>query len=349
MTGRFFRSAVALPLMLCAFPANAHENEAQQVARPDGHAPAGVMADHVHKAGDFMIGLSWMHETSGGANYTGSQKASDAQVASAGYTVRAEAMTMDMAMLHLMYAPSDRVTLMAMPSWMRMEMTMLGIAMPAMGGDHAGHHMLMPGQTMTHAVSGVGDTKLGALVALSRNPRLSAHAGLMVSAPTGSVSKKNDNGTFVHYGMQPGSGTWDFEPSLTVQGKGATFGWGLQGSLVHRLEDRNESGYRLGDRLAATGWVSARVHPRVSLSVRMAYSDEGEIEGHYNAAHNHASPPDRQENYGGERIEAGLGANVTLGQGLRLGAEAVLPLWQDVNGFQLHKDLGLNFAVSHAF
>lgn len=346
-----FGGAFALPLMLCAAQAQAHDSmsTAADISAPDGHAPAGVMFDHVHEAGDVMVGLMWMHERHDGANYTGTDKASDADLMNAGYTTRAKAMTMDMVMGHIMYAPNDRITLMVMPSWMRMEMTMLGIGMPAMDGGHGGHHMLMPGEEMIHTVSGFGDTRAGALISLSRAPGLSAHAGLMVSVPTGSVSKKNDDGTFVHYGMQPGSGTWDLEPSLTLRGKRGTMSWGVQASYLHRLEDSNDSSYSLGDRFATTAWVAARLAPRVSVSARLAYSDEGDIEGHYNAGHNHASPPDRQENYGGQRLDAGLGANVTIGKGLRLGAEGVLPVYQDLNGYQLRKDYGLNLNVSHAF
>ena len=352
MTKPLFCGALALPLLLFSQPALAHSDGQDTIARPDGHAPAGVMVDHVHKAGDVMIGVAWMHESYGGPNHTGTRKASDAELVAAGYSVRAKAMKMDMVMGHVMWAPTDRITLMAMPMWMRMEMTMLGIGAMDHGDGHmdgGSHHMLMPGETMSHSVSGIGDTKLGALVSLAGKPELSAHVGLMVSAPTGSVSKKNADGTFVHYGMQPGSGTWDFEPSLTVKGQGDVFGWGVQASYVTRLEKRNESGYQLGDRFAATGWASARVARRLSLSARLVYTDEGAIDGHYNGAHRHASPPDRQANYGGQRIEAGLGANVTLGQGLRIGAEAVIPLWQDVNGYQLTKDTGVNLSVSHAF
>lgn len=343
--------ALALPLMLCAAQAQAHDDTSgpSDIAAPDGHGPAGVMFDHVHKSGDVMLGLMWMHERHDGANYAGTDRVSDTDLVAAGYSTRARAMTMDMVMAHVMYAPSDRITLMVMPSWMRMEMTMLGIGMPAMDGAHGGHHMLMPGETMTHSVSGIGDTKAGALVSLSRAPGLSAHAGLMVSIPTGSVSKKNDDGSFVHYGMQPGSGTWDLEPSLTLRGTRGAMSWGAQASYLLRLEDANDSGYSLGDRFSTTAWVAARVHPRVSLSARLAYSDEGDIQGHYNAAHNHASPPDRQENYGGQRLEAGLGANVTIGKGLRLGAEGIVPLYQDLNGYQLRKDYGLNLNISHAF
>ena len=60
MTKIPFGRAVALPLLLFAVPAQASESESHDHdhLRPDGYAPSGVMFDHVHKAGDVMIGLT---------------------------------------------------------------------------------------------------------------------------------------------------------------------------------------------------------------------------------------------------------------------------------------------------
>lgn len=353
-------SACALPLVLCALPAQAEEieparSEAEIVAlgfRPDAHGPAGTMADHVHKRGDLMVGLMWMHEDYGGPNRQGTTTISDEAIAAAGYTVKAEAMTMNMAMLHIMWAPSDRVTLMLVPSWMRMGMTMKGLpamtampmAMPGMSG-----HTLMPGETIAHSAEGIGDTQFGALVSLSRRPQFSVHTGLMISAPTGSVTRRNASGSYLHYMMQGGSGTWDLNPSLTVHGTGRQFGWGAQASYLFRAENRNRAGFRFGDRFTATAWLSKPVASRTSLSARLAWSDEGTVKGHYNGAHSHASPPDRQGNYGGQRLEAGLGANVLLGKRLRLGGDASVPVYQRVNGIQLPKRWGANASISMMF
>ncbi|MCK9541670.1 MAG: transporter [Novosphingobium sp.] len=348
--------ALALPLLLCAVSAPAHASEADSEIltigqRPDGHGPAGTMGDHVHKSGDLMLGMIWTREEYGGGSRRGTSAISPEDVAAAGYTVRDKSMTMDMAMLHIMWAPSDRVTLMVMPMWMRMSMTMEGLP-GGMGGGHEGHgdsHSMMPGETMSHSVEGMGDTQFGALVALSRNPRLSAHAGLMVSAPTGKVDRKSADGKFVHYMMQGGSGTWDIIPSFTIRGASTRIGWGAQASYVFRTQNANESGFRFGDRFNATAWLSAPVTPRLSLSARMNYTDEGRIGGHYNGPHNHAAPPDRQENYGGQRLEAGAGANLVVGRHLRLGAEALLPVYQKLNGIQLRKRFGANVNASTTF
>lgn len=357
--------AFALPVLLAVVPAAANAQASSQgiVAigqRADEHGPAGTMGEHVHKGGEFMVGLIWLHDDYRGANRTGTRKLTDQQVAMAGYSVRTKSMTMDMAMLHLMWAPNDRVTLMAMPMWMRMDMTMLGVGAHGEHGDHGGEmaamamddhssHTLAPGQTMSHSVSGFGDTEVGALVSLSRKPSLSAHTGLSVSIPTGSVSRKNHNGQFVHYMMQGGSGTWDLIPSFTVSGGGEALRWGAQARYRFRAEDRNKSGFRFGDRFDANLWLAKPLSPAAAITARLAYLDEGKIEGHYNGPHGHASPPDLQQNYGGQVIQAGLGANVVIGGNLRLGAEATVPLYQDLNGIQSPRRFGVNVNLSRMF
>lgn len=202
---------------------------------------------------------------------------------------------------------------------------------------------------MSHSVQGIGDTQFGALVSLSRRPALSAHAGLMVSAPTGSVTRRSASGSYLHYMMQGGSGTWDLNPSITLRGLAPGFGWGVQASYLFRAEDSNAAGFRFGDRFAATGWASVPVTARLSLSGRAAWSDEGAIAGHYNGPHSHSSPPDRQANYGGKRLDLGGGANVVVGESWRLGMEATVPVYQKVNGIQLPRRWAGNLSVSRMF
>jgi hypothetical protein len=345
------RGALALPMLLAAPIARAETTEASSdiVAlglRPDAHGPAGTMADHVHKSGDVMIGLTWMHEDYGGANRSGSEAVSDAEIVAAGYTAKARSMTMDMAMLHVMYAPSDRLTLMLVPSWMRMSMTMEGLA--AGSGGHGGHG-LEPGETMKHSVEGIGDTQIGALVALSRRPALSFHAGLMVSAPTGKATRRNHDGSYVHYMMQGGSGTWDLNPSMTAHGANEHFSWGAQAAYLFRAEERNRAGFRFGERFTATAWLAKPLAPQLSLSTRLVWSDEGQIEGHYNGAHGHAAPPDRQRNYGGQRLEAGIGFNAIAGKRVRIGGELAVPLYQDLNGIQVPRRFAFSVGASAMF
>ncbi|MAF29597.1 MAG: hypothetical protein CL819_10295 [Croceicoccus sp.] len=371
------RMACALITLACANSALADDTIAPDTATMEGEAPpilveptlmhpsASLMNDHMHDGGEFMVGLRWMRENYGGANQSGTDRLTDAEVLAAGYAVRASDMTMDMVMLDLMYAPSDDVTLMVMPMWMRHRMTMLGID-PMEGMDHGmgdmddmngmgghGGHSIGFGDTMTHSVEGFSDTLVSASYRLARTGGFNAHATLGVWVPTGSVSKRNGDGSFVHYGMQPGSGTWDIEPSVTVSAQDGLFGWGAQASYKWRAEDENRSGFASGDVALATGWASYALTPSVGAVARLGWEHEGAIEGHYNAAHGHSSPADIQGNYGGDTVRLGLGVNALLPFGSakrpQLSAEAAFPLYQDLNGIQLPEDWRLALSLSQTF
>jgi hypothetical protein len=153
--------------------------------------------------------------------------------------------------------------------------------------------------------------------------------------------------------MQIGSGTWDFMPSLTYTGRMDRWSWGSQIGGVLRLEDENESGYRLGDVFYATAWGSYRLADWISASVRLLHTQQGEIEGHYNGPHKHGSPPDLQYNYGGRFWDIGFGINTVVPsgplQGHRLGIEWLEPIEDDVNGYQQERDGTLWVNWSKAF
>ena len=99
----------------------------------------------------------------------------------------------------------------------------------------------------------------------------------------------------------------------------------------------------------ANAWGAIPVGRTLSVSGRLGYTDEGEVKGHYNAGYNHASPPDRQANYGGRVIDAGLGADVAIGRRWQAGLEASVPLYQDLNGIQAPRRWGANLSLSTLF
>lgn len=363
----YLSSAAALPLMLCAMPVLAQDNSENTSQESDVivvsyvplHPAAGMMNEHMHDGGEFMLGLRYSHQSYRGANQAGIDPIPDSEILAAGYSVRASRMDMDMVMLDIMYAPNDRLTLMIMPHWMRHEMTMVGIDPMNTGMDMGGmdmghaHHGLAFGQTMTHSTDGFGDTLVSGSYRLARSPGFSAHVTMGLWLPTGKVDRTNADGTFVHYGMQSGSGTWDIEPAVTISGAEGGFGWGAQASYRWRTEEHNQSGFSFGDKAMATGWVSHLIGARASATARLSWEHEGQILGHYNAAHKHASPSDRQVNYGGDKVFAGLGLNLALPLGgskpAQLGVEAAVPVYQDLNGVQLPEDWRLSLSLSKTF
>jgi hypothetical protein len=331
----------------------------------DQHAPAGVMFDHMHKAGEVMVGFRYAGSFAGGDMLHGTHSASNQEVIDNGCTphpcaMKPSNMTMNMYMLDIMYAPTDWLTLMVMPMWMSHEMTMTPLSGIAHGAEDMGMDMDMDGHADAHAHSGPhshgtqgwGDTIFGPELRLADGPGYHLQVNPMFSAPTGSVDKQMD-GLFTHYGMQPGSGTWDFVPSVTYTGRADRLTWGAQVLGIVRLEEENESGYRLGDVFQATAWGSYRFANWISASLRGLYTEQGKIEGHYNGPHNHSSPPDLQFNYGGRFWDIGFGVNTVVPggplKGLRLSAEWLQPVMDDPNGYQLEREGTLWANASMAF
>lgn len=366
MNIRISGSALALLAPLVAQPAlaQAETHSANEITVENQlmHPSAGLMNDHMHEGGEAMIGLRFERHRYSGANRSGTAELTDAEVFAGGYTVRALSMEMDMLMLDLMYAPTENITLMVMPHYMWHRMEMVGIdpmpGMPGMGDMGGGHgdHSLGLGEVHAHGVAGFGDTLVSASYRLARSPGFNAHATLGLWVPTGSVDVRNDDGTFVHYGMQPGSGTWDIEPSLTLGGRfgggASAAGWGAQASYRWRTSDANDSGFAFGDKARVTAWLSYLFTGNLGAVTRIEYEHEGQIEGHYNGSHHHSSPSDIQGNYGGETVSAALGFNWLLPVGRQapqLSAEFSVPVHQDPNGIQLPRDWRLSLGISQTF
>ncbi len=350
----------------------------QSTPLADQHAPAGVMFDHMHKAGEFMVGVRYAYTSAGGDVLNGTKKASDRQIIDLGCVPHSCSMVprdmcMNMWMLDIMYAPTDWLTLMVMPMWMSHDMTMRPLRGTTAHGGHSAEHEHEEGEHTddggmseemdhgthghaslhSHGTSGFGDTTIGPMVRIFDNGNHEMHTGLMFIAPTGNVNIKNTDGTFTHYGMQPGSGTWDFNPSLTYRGRADRITWGAQLLGIIRMEQFNESGYSLGDVFQGTAWGSYLFANWISASVRGLYTQQGEVEGHFNAGHSHSSPPDLQVNYGGRFWDIGFGINTVVPsgalRGLRLSAEWLQPVYDDPNGYQLEREGTLWANVSLAW
>ena len=205
---------------------------------------------------------------------------------------------------------------------------------PGGHGDHSGgrHH---------HATEGLGDTSITALYKFWSRDNLSAHAGLGVGLPTADVEERM-GGAFQPYGMQLGNGVWDLRPSLTYLGRTDRWSWGTQASARINLEDENDAGFAYGDEYGATVWGARKVAEAVSLSGRLRYAHQDSIGGRYSGDQAHNAPPFGEGNYGGDVVEAGIGANFvgTSGfiRGHRLAVEVLAPVYEDLNGVQLQRE-----------
>ena len=330
-------------------------------ARPDGHAPIMVMADHTHGQGDIMTSYRYMFMEMDGLR-SGTDRVDPSDVFAANYTVSPTDMTMEMHMLGMMYAPTDKVTLMGMTSLNEKEMahTIFPMAAPLIA--------LNDGNTeFTTRSSGLGDVKLTALVQTLKGEDDRAHMTIGVSLPTGSISKKDNipgpGGRIdrqLPAPMQLGSGTTDLLAGFTYSKQAETRSWGAQLNSVFRL-DENSHDYRLGNKVEALGWMAWWINPSASVSVTAYAKKEGQLHGiQKNVGQAPPFAPSRRtvttafgENYGGEQAGLRFGINF-LGseagsKGHRFAAEVDLPLYRNLNGYQLETDYTFTLGWQKAF
>ena len=151
--------------LAAAFSTNAYADET--IAK--NHAPIGVMGDHMHKKGEFMVSYKYMRMRMEGSRIGSDAVTPDEIVTTVPNrffgapmqppTLRVVPLEMDMSMhmLGAMYAPTDWLTLMAMGMLVGNDM------------DHVtyqgGMGTTVLGEFSTESF-GIGDTKLAGLVRL---------------------------------------------------------------------------------------------------------------------------------------------------------------------------------------
>ncbi|HET8707829.1 MAG TPA: DUF3570 domain-containing protein, partial [Pseudomonadales bacterium] len=323
-------------------------------------APAGVTLDHRLSSDDIMVGYRYMDIAQNGNILHDNRRVTDYALINRGCEsnpcyVRPTDMRMRMHMLDIMYAPNDWLTLMLMPQFMEMEMSMrLLDGSPRKDGMDAIGSAIMHSEH-AHTTAGLGDTEFHALFKLYKQDETDLHFGMGLSAPTGDVVLKmrdvmaNDMG-YMQYGMQLGSGTWDFKPSLTYTSSYRSLSWGAQFSAAQRLQQRNASGYALGNSWQATAWGSVEF-AGVTASVRGLYSEQGKIKGQFNDTLIQIGPGDYTRNSGGQFTDVGIGLAISPKTGPlarhQVGFEWLQPVADHANGYQLQRDgtLVFNWAV----
>jgi len=363
---------IACAMLAHTTPARAHDTDGPESAtlsgssahhaRTNAHAPLGVMGDHMHHKGEWMLSDRYMQMnmdgnrdcTSGLSPATIATTAPNRFSGIAGQppTLRVvpTEMTMKMHMFGAMYAPSDMVTLMVMANYLDKSMT----------------HTTFSGATGTAVLGtfsaqnqGWGDTQVTGLVRLYDDGMNHVHLNAGLSLPTGSLDA---TGTVLApsgatprlrmpYAMQLGTGTWDLLPGITYTGHKGVWGWGAQYIADIHL-GKNSEGYAWGDKHRLTAWASREWAPWISTSLRLTGMHEAQISGidPLIVAPVQTADPD---NYGGTTATLGFGVNLlgTEGalKGHRFAIEAMLPVYRRLNGPQLETDFSLVAGWQKAF
>lgn len=316
--------------------------------RPDGHAPIGVMADHVHHKGEFMISYRYMNM---GMNKLkeGDKNISNMEALN-NYMVVPDNMTMYMHMIGAMYAPSDKLTLMAMANYIENDMN---LEMKMMGGG-----MSMMTNNFSTKSGGFGDVSLSALYNIFNKNNKSLHTQLGVFIPTGSIEEKDqtpmsmNNEIQLPYPMQLSTGSWGVKVGVTYLWQNNINSFGAQVYGNFNLNE-NDQGYTFGDQYNATTWIAAKANSWFSASLRLNAQYVEEIDGASPLLNPMMVTTADTKNSGGFFAHYGIGINLLKPngflKGIRLGAEVLLPIYQNVNGIQLDRSNTVNLGLQYAF
>ncbi len=304
-----------------------------------------VLGGHTHPAGQAMVGYEYMHLIMSGL-YQGSHEISPAAAFAQGFSTVHTSMEMDMHMFELMYAPTERLTLMAMLPFKTMDMV----------------HLEKNGNTFGQSAEGLGDFELMGMITIfgdihKGGHRLVLNAGL--SFPTGSINVK-DHGhgsvtappVLLEYRMQLGSGTYDVMPGLTYLGDSGRWAWGAQTIETVRI-GRNDHGYRVGDEYRVSLWTSYGVTDWFAPSIRLDGRWWEDVAGKDKGLNANHTPEARTDLRGGRRLDLLLGLNFYAPNGVlkgtRLMFEGGIPVYQHLDGPQLGTAWIFSTGLSHAF
>lgn len=295
--------------------------------RADAHAPITVMGDHTHKKGEWMLSYRYMNMQMSG-NRKGDNDVTNANVLS-DFMVAPTDMVMQMHMIGAMYAPSDKVTLMAMLPILRNDM----------------NHRTRAGLTFRTHSDGIGDLKLAALIPVFEKDAHRVHLNAGMSFPTGSIDEHGDLPTGPNqrlpYPMQLGSGTWDLLPGLTYNGQSENWSWGAQ-TLMTLRPGRNKVGYSLGNRYEITTWGARRWADWISSSIGVKYQIWQNIGGRDPGLTPRMVPTADPHSRGGKRMDFLFGINLYIPKGVlkgnRIAIDFGIPFAQSLDGPQLETD-----------
>jgi len=306
---------------------HAHSDEGSHADAHDvERAPIGVMGDHTHPAGEWMLSYRYMYMDMDG-NRDGSSRKGTGDVLR-DYMVAPSEMTMVMHMLGLMYAPTDDLTLMAMVPHVRNSMR---------------HKTRMGTRFSTHS-SALGDSTLTALWRVHHDDQNHVHLNLGLGLPTGDITQKDHTPlgrVRLPYPMQIGSGSWELQPGVTWLRQWEDWSFGAQSIATFTLNE-NRKDYQWGPRFDVNVWGSRLLTDALGGSLRLKYAHWTNIHGSDDALNPNLVPTADPDRRAGRRLDVGLGLDYTFQRrelaGHRLAAEVLLPVYQWLDGPQLETD-----------
>jgi hypothetical protein len=322
----------------------------------DKHAPAGIMGDHMHHKGEWMVEYKYMNMYMED-NRIGEREVSDSDSigpagGSPGIIVEGTQtnngasptdMTMEMHMAHIMYGMTDDVTLYTM------------IMMPSLTMDHIRGDMNPAGRgtSFTTHNSGFGDMSIGALLRLYESDETDLILNLGGSLPTGDIYRESTAPTGgrvsqpLPYPMRLGSGTFNARPGFTFKRYGDWWSTGIQIQTDLPI-GRNYRGYSVGDEVRYNSWTSVLLTDWLSLSLRGEHIWRTDYDGEDDDTPDALISTNVEGFRGGKWYNIGLGAQMIFKKNY-LSTEIISTVEQDLDGIQLETDFAVVASWSRAF
>jgi len=341
---RPFAFCVLLATLVSSAPGLATEVRAQDFQydtyRPDGRAPAGVFGSHVLAKGQFEARLDIGTIDASGLLFGDfAVTIEDALELFPEVPATMSGLTSG---LTLLYAPSDRVTLLGHVRYFQRD---LG-------------HWTRNNEAFYTQSSSVGDAQVSGLFSIYEKGPYRAHVEAGVSIPTGSIDQVDitpasaPTAGQLPYVMQTGSGTFDLLPGITmhVQNEKGSVGGQIRGTF--RLGE-NDRGYRLGDRMMGTVWFAPRINEFFGVSGRIVFENWDGVAGADASLDENQVPTAVASFTGGSRAEVPFGVNFFMSDGMlqghRVSVEASFPIHQDYDGIQLERKTTMIFSWQKVF
>ena len=319
-------------------------------------SPVGVMISHGHPKGGWMFSYSYMNMAMKN-NYSGSKKLTD-EVIWNNYIFSPQSMQMNMHMLMGMYGLTGRLSLMLMANYIKSNME---VALPPgteLSHNHnGGSSSSMESTIHKHSISGMSDCKFWTLYKLHNGPGSALVLSVGVNFPTGSIHIPAGEHALYEgerhtYMMQLGTGTYDFLPGITFLKRKNKLSWSAQ--LAGTLRPfTNALGYRYGNDLTLNFWTAYQLKSFMSVSLRAEAYEAESIKGRDPKIYSIIEPDANPKNYGGQRASTYVGLNFYINKTFlkesKLGIEAGIPIYQNLNGPQLGQQQSLYVGIIKSF
>lgn len=285
-----------------------------------GLVPFDIMSG---QAGKWMVGYQFVLDRMAG-NLSGTDKIGEESILQRFFATPTD-MTMQMHMAMGMYAPTDKLTFMAMLPYVRKTM----------------NHLDADRARFAERTDGLGDIEVRGLYSVyqTKAPRQWLLMSGGIGLPTGSINATMD-GKRLEYPMQIGSGTFSVLPGITYLGQSLPWGWAADVNSTVRL-GRNANDYRLGNRYQASVSLTRILTKAVSVSA----GARGELWGNNRGADVMLDPTDEPTKdpnlQGGKRLSALMGLTIHPPTGFfgsqHFHVQGELPAVQSLDGPQLKR------------